>query len=370
MTTMRFGLPGGRGDLGAASPDSKLVQAAAADELGYDCLWLSEQHFVPVDAPPGTVPAGESRARYGPSSPIVLAAAIAASTRRIRIGFSPLLVQLHDPVRLAEDIATLDRLSGGRVNLGIGRAGRPMAEAFAPGRQSVRQPTRTAAPQPAPTVADALDAVLGLWAGQPIPVDGTAHCVTPAPAQHPHPPVYVTADTRGDLTGDDRQVKWAADRGYPVIAPAMLPTAAVARFLTGFAGHGGPAAESPVERFCLVADSDAAARELALPLLRQLTDRYARGTSPEPPGLSAGDNLDPERFYAETALVGSPDTVAGRVAELRDQYGVGYINLRPSLTGLCPLVQQRVTVALFAAEVMPRFRQASPAGALESDTRP
>lgn len=297
MTTMRFGLPGGRGELDASSPDSKLVQAAAADELGYDCLWLSEQR-------PG----------LASSSPVVLAAAIAASTRRIRIGFSPLLVQHHDPVRLAEEIATLDRLSGGRVNLGIGRAD-----------------------QPAPTLGEALDAVFDRWTAQPIL------------AQDPHPPVFVTAD-------DGRPLKWAAGRGYPVITPAMLPRPALARLLTRFAADGGPVAGSPVERFCLVAETDAAARDIALPLLRQLTDRYARGVSPEPPGLAAGGDLDPERFCAETALVGSPDTVAAKVAELRDDYGVGYVNLRPSLTGLCPLAQQRVTVALVAAEVMPRFR--------------
>jgi alkanesulfonate monooxygenase SsuD/methylene tetrahydromethanopterin reductase-like flavin-dependent oxidoreductase (luciferase family) len=125
-----------------------------------------------------------------------------------------------------------------------------------------------------------------------------------------------------------------------------------------------------VERFCLVAESDSAARELALPLLRELTARYGGGASPEPPGLATGDDLDPERFCEETALVGSSHTVAGKIAELRDHCGIGYINLRPSLTGLCPLAQQRTTVALFAAEVMPRFPQGSPDGSPESGTRP
>jgi alkanesulfonate monooxygenase SsuD/methylene tetrahydromethanopterin reductase-like flavin-dependent oxidoreductase (luciferase family) len=187
--------------------------------------------------------------------------------------------------------------------------------------------------------------------------------VAPTPAQHPHPPVFVAAD-------DDRRVSWAAERGDAVIASAMLSQTSLARFLSGFADQGGPVAESPVERFCLVADSDAAARELALPLLRRLTERYGRGVSPEPPGLANGDDLDPERFCDETALVGAPDTVAGQIAELRDQCGVGYVNLRPSLTGLCPLPQQRTTVALFAAEVMPLFAQGGPDGSLTLGARP
>lgn len=336
MTTMRFGLPGARGELDASSPDSKLVQAAAADELGYDCLWLGEQHFAPSLAQ-----AARTGSRYGPSSPIVLAAAIAASTRRIRIGFSPLLVQLHDPLRLAEDLATIDCLSRGRINLGVGRAKQSLAAAFGHDRQ------------PVPTVEAALDAVLGLWASRPVTVDGLAHRVAPTPAQHPHPPVFVTA-------ADDRLVSWAATRGYAVIAPAMLSRTSLIRFLRGFADRGGPVAQSPVERFCLVAESDSAARELALPLLRQLTARYGRGASPEPPGLTIDDDLDPERFYEETALVGSPGTVADKIADLCDSCGARYLNLRPSLTGLCPLARQRVTVALFAAEVMPRFRAEAP----------
>jgi alkanesulfonate monooxygenase SsuD/methylene tetrahydromethanopterin reductase-like flavin-dependent oxidoreductase (luciferase family) len=307
MTSIRFGLPGGRGELNAASPDSKLVQAAAADDLGYDCLWLSERHL----APPGGTP------RYGPS-PLVLAGAVAARTRRIGIGLSPLLIQLHDPVRLAEDIATLDGLSGGRVLLGLGQAAPPLTEALRNG-------------QPMPTARRALDVLLGLWAGRP------------------NPPLLVAAN-------DARDANWAAELGYPVIAPAMLGRARLARFLADFANLGGMVAESPVERFCLVAETDAEAREIALPLAERITDRYARGLSPEPPGLADGDDLDPERFCERTALVGSPDTVAARIAELRDECGITRINLRPSLTGQCPLSQQRVTVALFAAEVMPRFR--------------
>lgn len=308
MTDMTFGLPGGRGELSAASPDSKLVQAAAADDLGYGCLWLGERHLAPADGGP---------ARHGTSS-LVLAGAVAARTRRIGIGLSPLLVQLHDPVRLAEDVATLDGLSGGRVRLGIGRVAPPLAEAL---RNS----------KPLPSAQQALEILLGLWAGRP------------------DPEVLIAAN-------DDEDAAWAAGRGCPVIAPAMLSRTRLARFLAGFAERGGPVAGSPVERFCLVAGTDAEARDTALPLLRQITDRYASGISPEPPGLAAGDDLGPERFCEQTALIGSPDTVAARIAELRDECGVTAVNLRPSLTGLCPLPRQRTTVALFAAEVMPRFR--------------
>lgn len=319
---MRFALPGGRGDLPAIGENSKLVQAMAADELGYHCLWLSEQHFGAVG-------------RYAPSSAIVLAAAIAACTTRIRIGFSALPIQLHSPVRLAEDIGTLDVLSGGRIDLGIGPATDPAATAF--GHD----------PQAGPALGQALDTVLAQWAG-PASVNGVEYQVGPAPAQRPHPPVYLSS-------ASSEQVAFAAGREYALILPAMWSRAALADRMGVFEKHGGVVAACPVERFLLVAETDAAAGELARPLIQQLTTRYAAGTSTEPPGLATGAELDPDRFQDETAIIGGPDTVAGKIATLRDEVGIGYVNLRPSLTGLCPLSIQRTTVSLFAAEVLPRF---------------
>ena len=82
-------------------------QAAYADEHGLDAIMLSEHHM--------------SEDGYLPS-PVPVAAAMAAVTRRIPIQIAALLVNLHDPIRLAEDVAVLDLLSGGRVayTLGLG----------------------------------------------------------------------------------------------------------------------------------------------------------------------------------------------------------------------------------------------------------
>ncbi len=324
---MRFGLPGGRGVLDARSPDSKLRQAEVADELGFDCLWFGEEHFSSADAP----------VRRSPSAPLVLAAAAAARTTRIRIGLSSLLLTLHHSVRLAEEIATLDELSGGRVDVGIGWPGDRDATAFGRGETAEV------------SLPDQLDAMIGHWAGRPIEVDGVPHRVEPPPSQRPHPPIYVAAR-------NDEAVVWAAERNYSLITPGVESPTSLRRRLDLFAAHGGSVTEVPVERFCFVADSDALARRQALPLIKVLVARQRRlGTIDRHLGVTSDDDLDPERFYQESAIIGGPDSVAARVAALRDDQGVRYVNLRPSLTGLCPLELQRTTVALFASEVIPRL---------------
>src|SRR2546430_5338711 len=90
----------------------EIEQMAWTEELGFDSIWLTEHHFI----------------EYGLSvSPAVLAAAAAMRTRRVRIGLAAAILPFHDPVRLAEELAMVDILSGGRPG---GRGGRrhPPAE--------------------------------------------------------------------------------------------------------------------------------------------------------------------------------------------------------------------------------------------------
>ena len=83
-------------------------QAAAGEELGFHAVWLAEHHFT----------------RYGlGASSLLIASHLAARTRRIRLGTAVLIPPLHHPVRLAEDTATLDVLSGGAAGCGL-RTGR------------------------------------------------------------------------------------------------------------------------------------------------------------------------------------------------------------------------------------------------------
>ena len=87
----------------------QLEQIELAEALGYDAVWLTEHHF----------------SQYGRAAVPVLAAQAIERTSRIRISTAVVVLPFHHPVRVAEDWATLDHLSGGRVDVGIGRGNQP-----------------------------------------------------------------------------------------------------------------------------------------------------------------------------------------------------------------------------------------------------
>src|ERR1700680_2562264 len=87
------------------------AQVDAAERFGLDVVWLAELHFLPE--------------RSVASAPLLLASAIAARTRRIKIGIAVQVLPLCHPLRLAEEVATLDHLSDGRLIFGVGRSGFP-----------------------------------------------------------------------------------------------------------------------------------------------------------------------------------------------------------------------------------------------------
>jgi alkanesulfonate monooxygenase SsuD/methylene tetrahydromethanopterin reductase-like flavin-dependent oxidoreductase (luciferase family) len=147
-----------------------LEQAAWADERGVDALVLSEHHGVED----GYLP-----------SPLVMAAAIAGRTQRAQVSISALIAPLHDPLRLAEDIAVLDLLSGGRASLVIGVGYRPEEFEMFDVPWSKRGKVLDAS----------LETMLKAWTGEPFEYQGRTVRVTPRPLSQPHPIVFVGGST-------------------------------------------------------------------------------------------------------------------------------------------------------------------------------
>jgi alkanesulfonate monooxygenase SsuD/methylene tetrahydromethanopterin reductase-like flavin-dependent oxidoreductase (luciferase family) len=329
---MQFGLSGSLGGLEAHSYAATLERAREVERLGFAGMWFNEEHFGRPDTP------HERRIL----SPIVLAMAVAAATTRLRVGFSVLLVPLHHPLRLAEEIATLDVLSGGRVDLGVSRAnsGR-YGDAFGYDKHT------------GPTLEHCLDTMIGYWGGKPLTIGGVDYAVAPAPTQKPHPPIYVGAYS-------ESTIQWAARRGYPIMQHGIQSPASLDRCLTSYAAHGGDLSRVPVGRFCYVGESDTQARKDVWPIaIRQAERLHTIGIWRRGDQVMTAADLEPERFYHETAIIGGPDTVAERIAQLRDTYGIRYLNLLSSFFGIMPNHLLRSSLELFAHEVMPRFAPAS-----------
>ena len=142
-----------------------LEQIAEAERLGFDSVWLTEHHFCDDGYTP---------------SPLVIAAAIGARTQRMRIGTNLMILPLHDPVRIAEDTATLSLLTGGRFDLGVGIGYRAL-EFCEFGRELKHRPS---------LVEEGITLIRRAWAGEPLDFAGKRHVhgkvrVMPTPESTP-----------------------------------------------------------------------------------------------------------------------------------------------------------------------------------------
>jgi alkanesulfonate monooxygenase SsuD/methylene tetrahydromethanopterin reductase-like flavin-dependent oxidoreductase (luciferase family) len=201
------------GPTDAAAWRETLALAEWADASGFESFWLPEGHLRPGAT----------------SAPLVTLAAVAARTERLRLGTTSLLLSIHDPARVAADVAALDQLSGGRVILGVGRGFEPaLFRAFGVDPRDKRD-----------RFDDALDAILGAWSGA-----GAAPSI--APLQSPHPPIWVAAFGPKGLAQ-------AARRGLPYLASP------IESFETLAANYAAHAAQLP---------AGVDARALATPVMR------------------------------------------------------------------------------------------------------
>jgi len=180
----------------AAVYDSALEQMLAAEPLGYHSVWIAEHHFADY----GLCPA-----------PPVLAAYLAARTRTLRLGMGVSLLPLHHPVDLAENLAVLDVVSGGRLDVGIGRGGTLQDyQTF----QSDRADARA-------RVEEGIALMQASWSGAPFDFRGRFHSaerlhVRPRPAQQPHPPLFIAANS-------EDSVRSAARLGLPTLSSFFVP---------------------------------------------------------------------------------------------------------------------------------------------------
>jgi len=283
--------------------------AAWADGAGLDSLWLPEGHL----------------RRGAPASPLLGLAAFAARTARIRLATTSLLISIHDPLRVAAEVATLDQLSGGRVVLGLGRGFDPaVLRAFGVEPRTKRD-----------RFDDALDAILGAWRSDG--EDGRAL----RPVQRPHPPLFVAAFGAKGLAQ-------AARRGLPYLASPLESLATLER---NFARHaellpaGTPAPPVAVMRTVHVAADAAEARWLREAAESEFAALAAR---------AAGALADAAAGAAEDrVIVGEAAEVADGIARYRERLGLDLLVVRAAARS--DERERRASLERLLGDVLPRL---------------
>ncbi|MBC9713285.1 LLM class flavin-dependent oxidoreductase [Streptomyces sp. TRM66268-LWL] len=286
--------------------------ARFADERGFSSVWIPERHFHSFG---GLFP-----------NPAVLASALARETERIRLNAGSVVLPLHDPVRVAEEWAVVDRLSGGRVGLGCATGWHAQDFALHPDRFARRTEVAFAH----------LDEVRALWAGGTVrrtSGDGSSVDVRtyPRPVQE-QPPLHLAT------SGRRASYEEAARRDLGIVTNLMHQTVPelaenIAHYRATRARHGldPDAGRVTVLLHTYLGEDHTTAREQARePMLRYLRSslqmRSAAGAvadGPEQVAQASDEDLDYlflrayDRYCDERALIGTPQTCAPVVAALR-----------------------------------------------------
>jgi alkanesulfonate monooxygenase SsuD/methylene tetrahydromethanopterin reductase-like flavin-dependent oxidoreductase (luciferase family) len=315
-------------------------QIEYADRSGFDSVWLRERHFH-----------RDHQGRNFFSSPMVAAAFIAARTRSVRIGLGARILPLDHPVHVAEDAATIDLLSEGRLDLGIARIGENDLYQGAFGCDPAKSRGR---------FEESIDLIVRAWTGEPFSWSGRHYtvpevAVLPRPAQRPHPPIYLVGISESTLS-------FGAERAMPLLLAAAQPEDEVGRTISGYrdrlaAAGADPASVSlPLNRFVYVAETTERARAEMGRAVTAFLDRPASvirdflGSR----AADAGDSL----LYEEVFICGDAAHCTERIEGLRDRLGVDELLLTFNYFTLehdrCLASMQR-----FVSEVMPWLRAAA-----------
>jgi alkanesulfonate monooxygenase SsuD/methylene tetrahydromethanopterin reductase-like flavin-dependent oxidoreductase (luciferase family) len=336
------------GEAPAQSFANSFAQIDAAERWGLDAMWLAELHFAPE--------------RSVLASPMILASAIATRTKRMKIGTAVQVLPLCHPLRLAEEVATVDQLSEGRLIFGVGRSGfahtyRTYGVEYAESRERF---------------AETLHIVKRAFTEERFSHQGKYFAyenvrLSPKPFQTPWPEIRVAAaspDTYTEVAALGHPIFVAARTGDLSELAPLVKTYRDAWKEAGHPGKGEVFLRVPV----YVADTEEAAREepreSVMHLLRYVGERLAASATAS--GARAIENraargqknltIDYDEVLRERMIVGTPARVVDRLEEVREVLGLDGILAELNPGSLIPHERVLKALQLLCHEVMPRFK--------------
>ena len=330
--------------------DYNIRVAELLEELGFDGLWVSEHHFRDY----GTVP-----------NIFTMLSHLAARTERIRLGTGVVVLPLHNPIHVAEEAAQVDLLSGGRLELGVGR-GYQSIEFDGFGQDLAEARDR---------FDEALEVITGLWTEDAFHHEGRFYRtgdveLTPKPLQSPHPPVYVAAVS-------PETVERYAARGLPILADPAAPfrkvhkAAETWQTVAAEKGHDVSRRDLVVSRSVWLAPTVEQARaelegfekafdrsrifnEKSAPIDSK-TGEIAKGFEFWEGRYLKGGSVGTDFRWEQLEVIGDPERVIGQVAMLQE-FGFNHLMCDFGSTRHMPFEDMKRVITFFAKEVIPAFR--------------
>lgn len=341
-----FSSVGGRSDAESFDRGFELIEAA--ENGGIDAVWLAEIHFAPD--------------RSLLSVPLTIAAGVAGRTDRIKIGTAVQVLPLVNPLRIAEDAATVDQISKGRLIFGVGRSGFPRSY-LAYGVPYAESKER---------FTEALDVIKLAWTEPVFSYEGKYHSyhdvrLSPKPYQRPYPPVRVAATSPDTFPaiGND---------GYPIFVGVrqgsfsdLRPHIEAYREAYRAAGHPGRG-EVYIRVPIYVADDAERAMEDPEESIMSFLHRQAAQQAEAVTMAGVSDierrtaiRQQLEQYTWEDAVrdklaIGTPDEVTERLKKIQEELGLDGVLAELNCGGLIPREQVLRSLQLLCSEVLPSFR--------------
>ena len=323
-----------------------LEQAVHAEALGFESVWPVEQHF---NGELSILP-----------SPLLMLAALAERTKTLRLGIAIVLLPLSHPVRVAEEVATLDVLSNGRVEFGIGRGSIPTHfTGFGLAQAESRE-----------RMLESLEIILQAWTKNRFSFHGRFWnidnlTVVPKPVQQPYPPLHVAANSIDTF-------ELMGKLGYPICVASqvnpfhkireLLPLYRQARNAIGHPDRGGE--DVTVLMPLYVADSPARIRSEVEPSISRWLQTVATIYTSQSAGtkdnrvqevLERVRRMTYEQVCDNMAVFDTPDGCVQRLQRFVQEFGMGRVICWFNPGGMVPHEQVMRSMELFAAKVMPHF---------------
>lgn len=326
-----------------------MEQIVYADELGFDSAWLAELHF---NRPFSIMP-----------SPFILATAIAQHTKRIRLGTAVTLLSLHHPLRVAEDAATADILSQGRLDFGVGRGTIALHfQGFNVSREESRE-----------RFEEALEIIERAWTQETVSFSGKYFqipetAVAPKPLQKPSPPFRIAANS-------PETAAFAGERGYSIFVaspinpfPKLPEHIDIYRQAFQTTGHADKKQDVAILFPSYVADSEADIRQAVEPsfmhYFRTVSHQARLGQRDQSASYAylkevrkRMDAITWEEVDATMALYGPPEMCIRKIHAAYERCRMDQVICWFNPGGLVPHRQVLTSMRRFAQEVMPAVRK-------------